>query len=84
LFAELMTKSLTDIGSVSTSTSTSFPELLKAEKQCRTMMRGAAWIADYPDGDNFMQLLYGPNTVPEQHGLLQVLPTSTGCTRNRD
>jgi oligopeptide transport system substrate-binding protein len=19
------------------------------------------WIADYPDGDNFMQLLYGPN-----------------------
>ena len=26
------------------------------------MMRGAAWIADYPDGDNFMQLLYGPNS----------------------
>ena len=25
-------------------------------------MRGAAWIADYPDGDNFMMLLYGPNT----------------------
>jgi ABC-type oligopeptide transport system substrate-binding subunit len=21
-----------------------------------------AWIADYPDGDNFMQLLYGPNS----------------------
>ena len=27
------------------------------------MMRGAAWIADYPDGDNFMQLLYGPNSM---------------------
>jgi ABC-type oligopeptide transport system substrate-binding subunit len=26
------------------------------------MMRNSAWIADYPDGDNFMQLLYGPNT----------------------
>jgi ABC-type oligopeptide transport system substrate-binding subunit len=26
------------------------------------MMHGSAWIADYPDGDNFMQLLYGPNT----------------------
>jgi len=25
------------------------------------MTRMAAWIADYPDGDNFMQLLYGPN-----------------------
>src|SRR2546430_1215377 len=39
-----------------------FPELLKLEKQCRLMTRMAAWIADYPDGDNFMQLLYGPNT----------------------
>ncbi len=24
-------------------------------------MRTAAWIADYPDGDNFMQLMYGKN-----------------------
>jgi len=38
-----------------------FPELLKMEKQCRLMLRHAAWIADWPDGDNFMQLLYGPN-----------------------
>ena len=39
-----------------------FPELLKMEKQCRTMVKHSAWIADWPDGDNFMQLLYGPNT----------------------
>ncbi|MDQ6621410.1 MAG: ABC transporter substrate-binding protein [Pseudomonadota bacterium] len=38
-----------------------FAELLKAEKQCKLMSRTAAWIADYPDGDNFMQLLYGKN-----------------------
>ena len=38
-----------------------FPELLKAEKQCKLMSRTASWIADYPDGDNFMQLLYGKN-----------------------
>jgi ABC-type transport system substrate-binding protein len=38
-----------------------FPELLKLEKQCKLMMRSASWIADYPDGDNFMQLLYGKN-----------------------
>jgi ABC-type oligopeptide transport system substrate-binding subunit len=31
------------------------------EKQCQLMMRTAAWIADYPDGDNFMQLMYGKN-----------------------
>ncbi len=39
-----------------------FPEMLKAERQCKLMMRTASWIADYPDADNFMQLLYGPNT----------------------
>jgi len=38
-----------------------FPELLKAERQCKLMMRTAAWIADYPDADNFMQLLYSKN-----------------------
>ncbi len=34
-----------------------FPDLLKAEKECKLQMRGAAWIADYADGDNFMMLL---------------------------
>ncbi len=38
-----------------------FPELLKLEKQCKLQMRTAAWIADYPDADNFMQLLYSKN-----------------------
>jgi ABC-type oligopeptide transport system substrate-binding subunit len=39
-----------------------FAELIKLANQCRLMMKHSAWIADYPDGDNFMQLLYGPNT----------------------
>jgi ABC-type transport system substrate-binding protein len=38
-----------------------FPELLKLERQCKLMMRTASWIADYPDADNFMQLLYSKN-----------------------
>ena len=38
-----------------------FAEAIKLEKQCRTMMKGSAWIADYPDADNFMQLFYGKN-----------------------
>ena len=38
-----------------------FPELLKLERQCKLQMRSAAWIADYPDADNFMQLLYSKN-----------------------
>jgi len=38
-----------------------FPEQIKLEKQCKLMMRTASWIADWPDGDNFMQLLYSKN-----------------------
>lgn len=38
-----------------------FPEMIKLEKQCKLMMRTASWIADWPDGDNFMQLLYSKN-----------------------
>jgi oligopeptide transport system substrate-binding protein len=37
-------------------------ELIKANMEGTLQMWGLAWGADYPDGDNFMQLLYGPNT----------------------
>jgi ABC-type transport system substrate-binding protein len=39
-----------------------FGDNLKSAKECKLQMWGLAWSADYPDGDNFMQLLYGPNT----------------------
>ena len=61
-FDELMKRSLDSIGVRLEIHKDRFPELIKLENQCRLMMRGAAWIADYPDGDNFMQLLYGANT----------------------
>jgi ABC-type transport system substrate-binding protein len=61
-FDELLKRSLDSIGVRVEIRKDRFPELLKLERRCRIMMRGAAWIADYPDGDNFMQLLYGPNT----------------------
>jgi oligopeptide transport system substrate-binding protein len=60
-FDELMKRSLDAIGVRLQIHKDRFPELIKLENNCRLMMRGAAWIADYPDGDNFMQLLYGPN-----------------------
>ena len=60
-FDELMKRSMDSIGIRLEIHKDRFPELIKLENQCRLMMRGAAWIADYPDGDNFMQLLYGPN-----------------------
>ncbi len=39
-----------------------FSDLIRAQKQCDGMFGSSAWIADYPDGDNFMQNFYGPNT----------------------
>jgi oligopeptide transport system substrate-binding protein len=38
-----------------------FADILKADKQCKLQTRTNPWIADFPDGDNFMQLFYGPN-----------------------
>ena len=49
-----------------------FPDLLKAEKQCQLMMRTSPWIADYPDGDNFMQLFYGPNVGQSNNGCMKI------------
>jgi oligopeptide transport system substrate-binding protein len=60
-FDELMKRSLDAIGLRLEIQKERFPELLKLEKQCRLMVRMAAWIADWPDGDNFMQLAFGPN-----------------------
>lgn len=61
-FDELLKRSLDSIGVRLEIHKDRFPELIKLENQCRLMSRSAAWVADYPDGDNFMQLLYGPNT----------------------
>ena len=49
-----------------------FPDLLKAEKQCRLMMRTSNWIADYPDGSNFMQLFYGPHIGQSNNGCVKI------------
>ncbi|HQT81414.1 MAG: hypothetical protein B7Z60_06070 [Ferrovum sp. 37-45-19] len=59
---EIMKKSLDRIGIRFVSEKLKFPEIIRAERSCRVAMRLSAWIADYPDGDNFMQLWYGPHT----------------------
>ena len=37
-------------------------EIIKASRLGTVMMFETNWIADFPDGDNFYQLLYGPNS----------------------
>jgi ABC-type transport system substrate-binding protein len=61
-FDELFSRGLNAIGIRLEIQKDRFADLLKLEKRCRLMMHHSAWIADWPDGDNFMQLLYGPNT----------------------
>ena len=58
---DLWSKSLKRIGLRMEVITTKFSDLLKSARQCQPMLAPMAWIADYPDADNFMQLLYGGN-----------------------
>jgi oligopeptide transport system substrate-binding protein len=60
--AGLWAKSLAAVGIRMRATSVQFADLLKDRKVGKYQMSGIAWIADYPDAQNFLQLLYGPNT----------------------
>ena len=60
--AELWVKSLTEIGIRLETQPVQFADLLKDKKVGKFQMAGSAWIADYPDAQNFLQLLYGPYT----------------------
>jgi ABC-type transport system substrate-binding protein len=42
-------------------------ELRKMARQGKIPMRTDGWNADYPDAENFMQLLYGPSVGQENH-----------------
>ncbi len=65
---ELWLKSMNAIGIRMQFNQGQFPDQLKAAKACKLMMWDAAWTADYPDGDDFLQLLYGPNTGQSNNG----------------
>jgi ABC-type transport system substrate-binding protein len=67
-FNELWKKSMDAIGIRLDFQPGKFADHLKAAKVCQLMMWQAAWNADYPDGENFMQLLYGPNTGQSNNG----------------
>jgi oligopeptide transport system substrate-binding protein len=66
--AEFWKKTLDGIHVKMEGKSMPFAEGLKLEKQCKTMFKGSAWIADYPDADNFMQLFYGKNINVTNNG----------------
>jgi ABC-type transport system substrate-binding protein len=65
---ELWRKSLDAIGVRIEFDTAPFVENQKAARACKLMMWESSWSADYPDGDNFMQLLYGPNSGQSNNG----------------
>jgi oligopeptide transport system substrate-binding protein len=69
---EMWKKSLDAIGIRMEVHKDKFAELLKLERQCKLVSRPASWIADYPDGDNFMQLFYGPNTGQNNNACVKI------------
>lgn len=61
MYSELWKKNLDAIGIKADFKVSNFADNLKAASQCQYMMWSGAWHADYPEGENFTQLLYGPN-----------------------
>jgi len=66
--AEFFQKNMSDLGINIRLSSNSWPELLKKIRTRTAQMWGIAWGADYPDAENFLQLLYGPNSTPGANG----------------
>ena len=58
-FDELLKKGLDEIGIRLTFRKAPLPDLVKAARLGKLQMFSYGWVADYPDGENFLQLLYG-------------------------
>jgi len=70
-FNELWKKSMDRIGIRIEFKPQKFSDNYRAAKACQLMLWGQAWAADFPDGENFMQLLYGPNTGQSNNACYQ-------------
>ena len=65
--AEHFAKDMAKIGIQIKVASYTWPEFLTRLKKKTCQLAGSAWGADYPDPENFLQLLYGPNEAPGEN-----------------
>lgn len=72
LQAEIWKKTYDSVGIRMKADFRPFAEILKAEKNCQLTQRISPWMADYPDGDNFMQLFYGRNIHQNNNGCVTI------------
>ena len=61
---EFFQKQMEQIGIKIKISASPWPEFQAKLKKRAVQMFGAAWGADYPDAENFLQLFYGPNSSP--------------------
>jgi oligopeptide transport system substrate-binding protein len=66
--AEFFVKSMKQVGINVKANFNTWPELQKKIKTKSAQMYAISWVADYPDAENFLQLLYGPNSAPGANG----------------
>ncbi|MFH1612626.1 MAG: ABC transporter substrate-binding protein [bacterium] len=62
--AEYFVKQMSQIGIKIEINNNTWPQFLQKLKTKSATIFGLAWIIDYPDAENFLQLFYGPNSSP--------------------
>ena len=93
LYGELWKRGLDQIGIRLKLAFSNFADNMKAATECKLAMWGSAWYADFPEGENFLQLLYGPNSGQGNHSCYQsatfdalykqFVATAPGAERNK-
>ena len=71
-FTQLWKKAMDSIGIRMEVETAQWPELRKKSKLHLLQSWQLSWGADYPDGENFYQLLYGPNCGSSNDGCFQL------------
>ena len=61
---EFMKEEMAKIGIKMRLVTNTWPQFEKKVKSRKAMMFGMAWSADYPDGENFLQIFYSKNSSP--------------------
>lgn len=66
--AEFFQQNMAAIGIKVKIQSTDWPQFMNKIREKKAQVWGVAWLADYPDAENFLQLLYGKNISPGPNG----------------
>lgn len=66
--AEYFQRNMAEIGIKIKIVTSTWPQFTDKIRNKKNQIWGVAWLADYPDAENFLQLLYGKNAAPGPNG----------------